>query len=746
MTGEPKYWPMVRGGNESTGRFRFGGYRADLLDRVRSIRSVQYLFARARLRRDGSDEPVLCVASKMKQTYDAEARARRRTAPTSSACSRTGPREPRRGGRLGALENSLRRPSDRHRPRPARGGRPRAGAHLGRGAGAGARRARPCPVRAHGLREGHRAPERPRCYTSGRRPMEVIQRVRVACPRCGAAVAGDFKFCPTCAYRLKTGTTPVEPDGGPRPRSMATLLLAVSGALLLGLIAGIGVWIFRDREPVRPPSTSHDLHGRRSPWKCSRSRRCPATCAACPPGPPTSSARWTRRAATSDPWIPMQVDALDTLIYEVPRSFFRSSSSICGGGRTNRRSPRSRRSGTRRPRPSSPRAPVPEPLAVGLHEPPFRRGRPVPAAPRPPARPVARGGAQEVRRPGERPEPQAHRRLRRVMPFPWPRKLGLLLIAPPSWVSVNTWDEFVVEMPHGTGSLPVTDVSWTDACACAEWATRRTGGAVRYRLPVAGEWIRIAHGNHPPGGPSDETAWDFPWGKSLLRYACNNAELYGGTRDPILQPVGLTYRDVDASGVHDGTTVDGIFDMAGNVREWVLNESARPQPVERRLPRPLRRRGGPPHGDRIHLRRQLPEGPHGLPRPDERRSTQKAERKVDIGFRTRRRTLPLTPRGRPRARPTARGTPSNARARWARTSGARRRDAGPGAREHRALQLLVPHDLDALGHVRTVLRPADVGLGAEAVLLLGHGGGARSPEGSYAPVGGRTRGPEPPPP
>ena len=38
---------------------------------------------------------------------------------------------------------------------------------------------------------------------------------RTACPRCGASVGGDFKFCPACAYRLRPGAAPTPP---PPPR------------------------------------------------------------------------------------------------------------------------------------------------------------------------------------------------------------------------------------------------------------------------------------------------------------------------------------------------------------------------------------------------------------------------------------------------------------------------------------------------------------------------------------------------
>lgn len=405
--------------------------------------------------------------------------------------------------------------------------------------------------------------------------MEVIQRVRVACPRCGAAVAGDFKFCPTCAYRLKKGTTPVEPDVAPRPRSVASLLLAVSAALFVALLAVIGVWIFRDQTPVRTPY-SNPAFTTAIPVEGLTVETLPRYMRRVPEGVASFFQETDEEGNGIGEWLPKHVGALDALIYEVPRSFY---AEFCADARR-------RTDGDVAPFPALASIWAPKTkeemdyarlyLAAWLWD--FTKPRVTAADER---RPLPANVLdllpEEARKKladlPQREDAKPIDDFTAAMPFPWTSRLGLLLLAPPSWVSVNQWDEFVVEMPHGTGSLPVTEVTWSDACAFAEWATLRTGGAVKYRLPVAGEWVRIAHGNHPPGGASDEMAWDFPWGKTLLRHACNNAELYGGMREPSLQPVGLPYRDVDATGVHDGTTVDGIFDMSGNAREWVLFET-----------------------------------------------------------------------------------------------------------------------------------------------------------------------------
>jgi formylglycine-generating enzyme required for sulfatase activity len=406
--------------------------------------------------------------------------------------------------------------------------------------------------------------------------MEVIQRVRVACPRCGSAVTGDFKFCPTCAYRLKPGAARAEPDLAPRPRSLATTLLAVSAALFVALLVGIGVWIFRDQAAGRPTPVTQNV-ATAPPAEGLRVANLRKYLRRVPPGIAYHFREKDEDGEEVGPWLAWHVDDLDVLIYEVPRSFYAEFLTDM------------RQRADEPPLPAL--APIWDPqtptdvhnaqLYLGtwmyrfLNPDPANENerRPVPEA-------VLAFLPEEARKAlAAKPKTEKTKPLDdfvEAMPFPWPRKLGLLLLAPPSWASVNAWEEFSVEMPHGTGALPVTEVSWSDACAFAEWATLRTGGSVKLRLPIAGEWMRTAHGNHPPGGPSDETAWDFPWGKSLLRHACNNAELYGGARDPVLQPVGLPYRDNDANGVvRDGTSVDGIFDLAGNAREWVLDQSER---------------------------------------------------------------------------------------------------------------------------------------------------------------------------
>jgi formylglycine-generating enzyme len=85
---------------------------------------------------------------------------------------------------------------------------------------------------------------------------------------------------------------------------------------------------------------------------------------------------------------------------------------------------------------------------------------------------------------------------------------------------------------------PVTHVAWQDACDYAEWF-----GA---RLPTEVEWERAARGDRGN---------EYPWGKSCFPDFTNFASPRGGT-----SPVDKYPR---------GVSEYGVWDMCGNVGEWV---------------------------------------------------------------------------------------------------------------------------------------------------------------------------------
>jgi formylglycine-generating enzyme required for sulfatase activity len=102
---------------------------------------------------------------------------------------------------------------------------------------------------------------------------------------------------------------------------------------------------------------------------------------------------------------------------------------------------------------------------------------------------------------------------------------------------------------HRRSDLPVVWVSWKDARQFCEWS----GG----RLPSQAEWELAARGG--------EATWRYPWGNELPTTdpgAMNGARYAAPQRGAVGRGPVMAY----------GASPRGLYDLAGNVWEWVADD------------------------------------------------------------------------------------------------------------------------------------------------------------------------------
>lgn len=93
--------------------------------------------------------------------------------------------------------------------------------------------------------------------------------------------------------------------------------------------------------------------------------------------------------------------------------------------------------------------------------------------------------------------------------------------------------------------LPVTDVTYGDALAFCLWKSRATGKIIR--LPSGTQWLAAVRGT---------TGRHYPWGADFDLQRCNSQASNWGRR-------------LNVHALPDGATTEGVFNLIGNVCEWV---------------------------------------------------------------------------------------------------------------------------------------------------------------------------------
>jgi serine/threonine protein kinase/formylglycine-generating enzyme required for sulfatase activity len=108
------------------------------------------------------------------------------------------------------------------------------------------------------------------------------------------------------------------------------------------------------------------------------------------------------------------------------------------------------------------------------------------------------------------------------------------------------------DFPEGMGEYPVTDISWYEAAAYAAFRGKE--------LPTAFQWEKAARGGLGGPGIGGVGYFQMPWGPFTGTIE-RRANFYGRGTMPV-------------ESLEFGLSPYGCFHMAGNVAEWIRNESS----------------------------------------------------------------------------------------------------------------------------------------------------------------------------
>ena len=358
------------------------------------------------------------------------------------------------------------------------------------------------------------------------------------CPRCQAPITGDFKYCPTCAFRLRDP----EENGEPAPTKQGipwgpTIVAAVLGGIVLAIgVLGLKIW-----RPDPPPTPSPD------PQQADQDHRLNETLTVDDHLQdlfvllPAGEACWWPSTSGDDPFKKVMVHACAFMKTEVTvgmyAEFLRAVGEDFDGA-------------------------LPEDMKRVLRQ----LWRPTDKARYDYANRYIdawwEGVEEHLSTENGALGPTVPERPADLR-APLPESYGSLLLAPPTWVYLTIHEELSWRVPDERDdvtyplNLPVTGISWFDANAFAAWVSNRL--KIECRLPADMEWLRAG-----TGGATLDKATDYPWGDIPWWRGCNNLNFWSGHGEPRVLPVTYTYPDARTK------TAEGLYGMSGNAREWTI--------------------------------------------------------------------------------------------------------------------------------------------------------------------------------